>query len=242
MVQRACHRVASANLGPARDSVGVLLAPAWHTRALVALLLAVATTGSLLEPAALQPFEVTSVIVRAYLPLVLVNVMLCLYASGVGLDRNLLAELLGRFRGSGRRLLTDGGIGIGLALALIAAENALQRWVGVPESIAAHALMPSSIAERLAWLPVAALVGFSEELVYRGYLQRQLTALSGWLPFGVLAQAALFGIAHAEQGGWAVGRFAVYALVLGCVAAARRSLAPGVLCHVAVDSLAALGG
>lgn len=242
MVQRACHPLLHAHCAASRVAASVLLAPAWHTRVLVALLLSVATTGLLLEPASLQPFAVTSVVTRAYAPLVLVNVMLCLYVSGVGLERNVLGELLGRFRGDGRRLLEDLGIGLALAVALIAAENGLQAWLGMPESIAAHALRPGSTAEKLAWLPVAAVVGFSEEVVYRGYLQRQFTALSGWLPFGVLVQAALFGIAHAEQGGWAVGRFAGYALVLGTVAAWRRSLVPGILCHVVVDSLAAWEG
>lgn len=242
MVQGACHAARLDHLAERRRESGHFLAPAWHTRALVALLLAVATTGLLLEPAPLQPFAVTSVVVRAYAPLALVNVMLCLYVSGVGLERNVLAELLGRFRGDGWRLLKDLSIGLALAVALIAAENGLQAWLGLPESIAAHALRPSTTSEKLAWLPVAALVGFSEEVVYRGYLQRQFSVLTGRLPFGVLVQAALFGIAHAEQGGWAVGRFAGYAVVLGAVAAWRRSLAPGIWCHVAVDSLAAWGG
>ncbi|HEX2875457.1 MAG TPA: CPBP family intramembrane glutamic endopeptidase [Polyangiaceae bacterium] len=242
MLQRACHSALRADWSLGRGITPVLLAPAWHTRALVGLMLAVAITGSLLEPAALQTRAGHSLLVRAYLPLVLVNVMLCIYASGVGLQRNILAELLGRRWAERRRLPTDLATAVGLALAVIAAENGLQRWLGLPESVAAHSLMPSSVGEKLAWAPVAAFVGFTEELVYRGYLQRQLAALSGWLPFGVLAQAALFGIAHAEQGPEAVARFACYACALGGVAAWRRSLLPGALAHVIIDWVAAASG
>lgn len=220
----------------------VLLAPAWHTRALVGLLLAVAVTGSLLEPAALQSQTGHSLLVRAYLPLVMVNLMLCMYASGVGLQRNILAELLGRRWAARGRLLMDLVTATALAAAVIAAESGLQRLLGLPESLAAHGILPSSIGEKLAWAPVAAFVAFSEELVYRGYLQRQLAVLSGCLPFGVLAQAALFGIAHAEQGPEAVARFACYACAFGGLAAWRGSLLPGALAHVMVDWLAAAGG
>jgi membrane protease YdiL (CAAX protease family) len=242
MLQRACHSVLRADCGLGRGTTPVLLAPAWHTRALVGLLLAVAVTGSLLEPAALQIGTGQTLLVRAYLPLVLVNLMLCMYASGVGLRRNIFAELLGRRWAERGRLPTDLATAAGLALSIVAAENALQRWLGLPESVAAHGLMPSSVGEKLAWAPVAACVGFGEELVYRGYLQRQLAALGGWLPFGVLAQAALFGIAHAEQGPEAVARFAGYALAFGFVAAWRRSLLPGAAAHVLVDWVAAAGG
>lgn len=242
MVQRACHSLLRADWGSGRAATPVLLAPAWHTRALVGSLLAVAVTGSLLEPAALQTQPGQSLLVRAYVPLVLVNVMLCMYVSGVGLQRIILAELLGRRWAERGRLVAELFTALGLALAVVAAENGLQRWLGLPESLAAHGLMPSSFGEKWAWAATAALVGFSEELVYRGYLQRQLAALSGWLPFGVLAQAALFGIAHAEQGPEAVTRFACYALAFGGVAAWRRSLLPGVLAHVIIDWLAAAGG
>ena len=45
----------------------------------------------------------------------------------------------------------------------------------------------------------------------------------------------LFGIAHGEQGGSAVGRFVRLALVFGWVAARRQGLLAVTLCHVALD-------
>ncbi len=68
----------------------------------------------------------------------------------------------------------------------------------------------------------------------------QLSALTGQVPLAIAVQALLFGIAHGEQGAWAVARFALYGLALGWVAATRRSLLPTMLCHAAIDVYAAL--
>jgi hypothetical protein len=47
---------------------------------------------------------------------------------------------------------------------------------------------------------VAITAGICEEIVYRGYLQRQLSAFTGSLPIAVCLQAAIFGAAHLYQG------------------------------------------
>jgi membrane protease YdiL (CAAX protease family) len=238
MVQGACQLAATE---PPPVAATALLAPAWHTRALVALMLLVATAGTAFGDVA-NAAGVASPGVSTYLPLSIVNVGLLLYTCRIGLEGNIFARVFSQGRYDAPRALIDLAWGAGAALALIGTEKTLQLLFGLPESVAAHALLPRTTGEKVAWVFVAALVGFSEELVYRGYLQRQLAALSGWLPFGVVAQALLFGIAHGEQGGWAVARFAGYALGLGWLAAARKSLLPCVLGHVAVDVLAGLAG
>ena len=238
MLQGACQIVAVEARPAAATS---LLAPPWHTRLLVALMLAVAGAGTALGYVA-GPTAVVSPVATTYLVLSTVNLGLVLYTCRVGLDRNIVARLFSQGRYDASRLLADLAWGAGAALALIGAENALQWLLGLPESVAAHALLPHGPGEKFIWVLVATLVGFSEELVYRGYLQRQLTALAGWLPFGVVAQALLFGIAHGEQGGWAVARVTGYARGLCWLAIARKSLLPCVLGHVAVDLLAGLAG
>jgi len=239
MVQGACQLAASETRPVAAISA---LAPPWHTRALVALMLLVAAAGTALGHDA-APLTQGSPLATTYLPLALVNLGLLLYTCRIGLERNIFADVFSqRPHDAPRALVVELAWGAGVALALMGTEKTLQWVLGLPESVAAHALLPHTVAEKLAWTLVAALVGFSEEVVYRGYLQRQLSALSGWLPFGVVAQALLFGIAHGEQGSWAVARFAGYGLGLGWLAAARKSLLPCVLGHVAVDMLAGLAG
>ena len=237
MVQGACQAV----FAPPRVGTTELLAPAWHTHVLVGSMLAVTAAGVALPQVAPPSRAAASPLAATYLTLALVNLGLLGFVCRVGLERNILARLFSQRRSGAHGLLVDVAWGAALALAIVGAENLAQWLLGLPESLAAHALMPHSASEKLAWVFLGALIGISEELVYRGYLQRQLAGLSGWLPFGVVAQALLFGIAHGEQGGWAVARFAVYALGLGWVAAARQSLLPCVLGHVAIDLLAGIG-
>jgi uncharacterized protein len=239
MVQGACQIVA---VQPRPAVATSLLAPPWHTRLLVALMLLVAGAGTALGHVAGPTAGIVAPVAGTYFALSIVNLGLLLYTCRIGLERNILARLFSQGRYDGARLLADLACGAGAALALIGAESALQWLLGLPESVSAHALLPHSAGEKLIWVLIATLVGFSEELVYRGYLQRQLAALAGWLPFGAVAQALLFGIAHGEQGGWAVARYAGYALGLGWLAIARKSLLPCVLGHVAVDLLAGLAG
>jgi len=217
------------------------LAPLWHTRALVLLLLTGAALGSALAPQAAVATDHASRLAGCYLPLLVMNVSFLLYVSRFGLARSIFGDLLGT-----RRDLTVGALGnlawgAALVIGVLAAENLLQSLIGFPDSAAAHALVPSSGIEKLCWLGLAAVVGLSEELVYRGYLQRQLAALTGRLGLGIALQALLFGIAHGQQGAWAVARFAVYALAFGWVAARRRTLLPCVLAHIALDLCAGLG-
>ncbi|HEX7668488.1 MAG TPA: CPBP family intramembrane glutamic endopeptidase, partial [Polyangiaceae bacterium] len=78
-------------------------------------------------------------------------------------------------------------------------------------------------------------------VVYRGYLRTQLAAFTRSMPLAVVLQGLLFGIAHGEQGLAIATRVAVYGVGLGGLAAWRRSLLPGILCHVALDLTSGLG-
>src|ERR1019366_7096711 len=62
-------------------------------------------------------------------------------------------------------------------------------------------LAPANGREVIAWIALCVIGGFAEELIFRGYLQRQFTAWSrGATAAGVLFSALLFGAAHGYQG------------------------------------------
>lgn len=237
-VQQACQPAATT----VRSSPApvLTLAPLWHTRALVLLILAVAITGSLLGPQA-RPAP-ASRLVELYLPLLVVNLSLAFYVSRFGLGRSFFWDLFSRRSSTLSDALGNAAWAAGLVGSVLCIEKLLEALVGLPDSAAAHVLTAQSQLERACWLGVAACVGFSEELVYRGYLQRQLAAQTGNLGLAIAFQAALFGIAHAEQGQWAVARFGFYGLLFGGVAASRHTILPCVLAHVALDISAGLGG
>jgi membrane protease YdiL (CAAX protease family) len=217
-------------------------APLWHTLALVGLILAVAVTGTLLAPAASAEVAVrverasgSARMVTQYLPLLLVNSGLLLYVSRLFQAHSVLPELLGRRWQSAARAGADLALALGLALLIELLETLWAYHLGVRRNAAAAALLPHTASERFAWLFVAVTVGFCEEVVYRGYLQRQLAAFSGSRSGGLVLQALLFGIAHADQGGPAALRLAAYGLLFGALASFRHSLLPGIACHIALD-------
>jgi membrane protease YdiL (CAAX protease family) len=229
MLQGACHPA------PLRSRERLqALAPAWHTALLIFLIASVALAGLLgLAPEAAEPTR--SRVLGSYLPLCVVGLGLTAYVSRWGFGKNILASLWGR-RARGRAA-SDGLLALGLFAFIISAEHLLGG-----ASSPASALLPQTPLERLAWIGVAIVVGFSEELVYRGYLRKQLGAFcsSAWL--GNVAQALLFGVAHLEQGAHAAARIALYGLLLGAVAQWRRCLLPGAVAHVALDIHAGLFG
>ncbi len=214
-----------------------LVAPRWHTSILIAVILAVAATGAAMThgaPASASPQSVSR-ITTSYLPMIVVQCGLALYVCRIARPRSVLVPLLGERWTSVRRATFDLAIGFAGWLLIQAFELAWARLVGAGAAPSVLGLLPTTLPERLVWVAVAASAGFCEEIVYRGYLQTQLTAFTGRANLVTLLQAALFGIAHGEQGLRAVARVALYGLAFGALARWRRSLLPGVLCHIATD-------
>ena len=92
-------------------------------------------------------------------------------------------------------------------------------------------MAPSNTLECFAWGALCLLVGFSEELIFRGYLQTQCIAFLRYIPFGVIAAAIIFGAAHGYQGLRGICLITVYGALFGIIALLRRNLFPGMLAH-----------
>jgi membrane protease YdiL (CAAX protease family) len=82
--------------------------------------------------------------------------------------------------------------------------------------------------------------GFCEEVVFRGYFQIQLRALSGHAVPAIVGQAVIFGIAHGYQGIRNVTVITGLGVLFGLLAHWRRSLAPGIAAHAWTDIVAGL--
>jgi membrane protease YdiL (CAAX protease family) len=219
------------------------LAPRWHTALLIGVILAVAATGVLLAQAtapatqAATPARGGAAIATVYVPIVAVQWGLAFYVCRVGRAQSALGALLGKGWRTAGRAIGDVGLAALGWLSIEACEilwRAAARAVG-SSSPSASAILPHAPPERLAWVVVAVSVGICEELVYRGYLQAQLAGLTRRRNLATAIQAALFGVAHLNQGGATAARLALYGLGLGALARWRRSLLPGILCHVWTD-------
>lgn len=95
-----------------------------------------------------------------------------------------------------------------------------------------RALVPTTGWTLVLWIMVSVTAGFCEELMYRGYLQRQFLAMSGSTSIACIAQGLLFGAVHSYQGLSAVVVIAVMGTLFGALAVWRKSLRPGMISHM----------
>jgi membrane protease YdiL (CAAX protease family) len=219
------------------------LAPAWHTATLIALIIAVAATGTLLSRRglAVQVTAAPASLLTLYLQMILVAWGLLFYVCRFGRRRNALPALVGQKWQSLDQVGTDLALAALAWLLLKLCEWMWMRLLPASSSAAVAVLLPHTGAERLVWVVVSVSVGLAEEVIYRGYLQTQLAAFTGRTEVAMVLQAALFGLAHADQGTSAMMRMALYGLGFGALARFRRSLLPGILCHVWTDLASGLG-
>jgi hypothetical protein len=163
-----------------------------------------------------------------------------LYVARIGRPRSALASLIGRRWDSARRALGDLACALAGWSLILAVEVAFATITHGGTSASVTAMLPRTPIERVAWVAVAMSAGFCEEVVYRGYLQTQLTAMTGRAGVAIVLQGILFGIAHGEQGALAVVRLAIDGAALGVLARWRGSLWPCILCHAWSDLAAGL--
>ncbi len=104
--------------------------------------------------------------------------------------------------------------------------------------------LPASGYEYLHWLFLATAAGIGEEIVYRGfmisYLSEVLPQNGGGTVLTLLIPAASFGLGHVYQGGRAVVKVAVMALIFGFFFYRTGTLWPLILLHAGVDVVAGL--
>jgi uncharacterized protein len=98
-------------------------------------------------------------------------------------------------------------------------------------------MLPHGGVEIVLWLAVSATAGICEETIFRGYLQRQVMALTKSAPAGILLSAVAFGGAHAYQGFRMVVLISLYGAMFGILAYWRRSVRPGMIAHAWQDSV-----
>jgi membrane protease YdiL (CAAX protease family) len=103
--------------------------------------------------------------------------------------------------------------------------------VGPSSAKSVDSLLPRSLLEILIWIAVSMTAGICEELAFRGYLQRQCHALTGNIVAAVLAQALIFGVAHAYQGWKNVVVISVLGVLYGALVAWRRNVRASMIAH-----------
>jgi membrane protease YdiL (CAAX protease family) len=146
-------------------------------------------------------------------------------------------DLIGGRWTSVRSVLLDFAVAAGFWLVWSAVALAMGYLVGPSHERPTAFLNPRGPVEVALWVAMSVTAGFCEELVYRGYLQRQALAVSGSAAVAILAQAVIFGAGHWYQGGKKVMIIVVLGALFGVLAHWRKSLRPGMLSHAWEDLL-----
>jgi hypothetical protein len=140
---------------------------------------------------------------------------------------------------SWRSAVVDVALGaIGFAVARGVAVS-VARWLdgGTPNTAF---LLPHGVVESILWVLVSGAAGVAEEVVFRGYLQRQFTALLRLPILAILLQAIVFGFSHGYQGWSSIAITGSYGLVLGVLAELRGNIRAGIVAHIVTDLVGGL--
>jgi hypothetical protein len=101
-------------------------------------------------------------------------------------------------------------------------------------------LAPHTYLEAGLFVLLSIFAGLFEEIIFRGYLQRQFRALGQNVVIGIMLSAAVFGLAHGYQGPRMMVVIGVFGAFFGILAHFRKSLRPGMMAHAFQDSISGI--
>jgi len=156
-----------------------------------------------------------------------------------------LRELIGGRWGSVRDVLVTfvtAIVFLGIAQVVLGLTKNGLVWIGQSPTEEGRRTMaflgPHGFVECALWVLLSVSAGFCEEVVFRGYLQRQFTALTRNATYGLVISAVIFGLGHGYQGWRSVVAITIFGLLFGTLARVTRSLQPGIVAHALQDVLA----
>ena len=221
-----------------------LIASLRHTAILIAIVLGVAAYGIYAQAASHgdgRSLEHRGSALPLYLSLLAAEwglvryVMVGIRRTGTGLRDLTRAQWAGP-----KDALRDVALGFGFWTAWTVIASLLARFLGPDSAPSLDPLLPRNLPESAVWILLSLSAGICEEIVFRGYLQRQFEALWGSAAPAIAAQAVIFGISHGYQGARNVVLITVFGALFGILAHWRRSLVPGMAAHAWTDIAAGL--
>jgi membrane protease YdiL (CAAX protease family) len=217
------------------------VAPAWHTIIVLIVLFGLSAAGAathgLPRTGRAQGRAIGYVIVMIYEWATVAFIWWGVRRCGVR-----VRDLVGGDWARPVNFFRDLGIAIGFLVTAQIVLGILNRLLKAAANQAIRNLFPHGATEVVLFLLLALTAGFCEELIFRGYLQRQFAALTHAVAGGIVVQGILFGAAHGYQGWKLMLVIAVFGTMFGLLANWRRSLRPGMLAHFIQDGVGGLVG
>ena len=174
--------------------------------------------------------------IRVYLVAIFMDWALFYYCwAGVHHRGGTIWSLYGGRWNSWKSVATDLGLAVPFWALWEGVAYGVARLLGPSGAKTVDSLLPQSLLEVIAWFATCITAGICEEMIFRGYLQRQVHALSGSLWIAVVGQGVIFGLFHAYQGWHAVTIISVLGVLYGGLAAWRKNLRINVVAHAWSD-------
>ncbi len=223
------------------------IAPWWHTALLVALFLSLAVGGALFQRHARSQASALpqhTNVIPLYLSIIAAEWGLFIFVWRAGLKRTgtKLRDLIGGRWSNAKDVQLDAGLALGIWAIWEIFEHAWTRWIGHGHAVSIQPLLPQRSLEILLWIGVSISAGICEELVFRGYFQKQFEAFAHSRWIALILQAVLFGISHGYQGIEACVKIAIFGALYGLLAIWRNNLRPGMMAHAWSDILSGIFG
>ena len=217
------------------------VAPLWHTTFFILLIVGLSS----LQAAKFPGLEAHGRM-PIYLSGIAFEIALVLYVwlLGVRPHGKRLRDLVGGKWSKPMDVLRDIGVALAFWCAVIGFLLAMRFLLGANAegTRAVKMLLPRTTAEIISYLALCVTAGFCEELLFRGYLQRQFFAWSGRVEVAVVLQAVVFGLGHLYQGWKGALTITLYGAMFGILAVMRKSLRPGMIQHMMQDSFTGIVG
>jgi len=253
----------SALLDAPQEPTPAAVAPVWHTVVLLVGIVALSVAGA----SRLSSIHNSSNRLMTYgISAVTELAMLGWVLLGLRLRKISLYALLGSVSLDIRAVVQDIGVALAFWVVSLTVLGALGLFWSEVEAVVTHRqpaihagqtlapdpsrlhavralaqLAPSNDEEIAAWTLLCVLAGVVEEIVFRGYLQRQFTAWAhGAAASGVVFSALAFGAAHGYQGVRNMVLLAVFGALFSMLALFRRNLRAGIFAHSWHDLIAGL--
>ena len=221
---------ATQNLLPSTDAV----APAWHTALLVLIMLALSGLSAYSQ--GLPSLDRTRNQIARYVTAIVMEwLILGFIWSGPRLRKQRIRILLGENWGGARQIPRDLGIAVLFLIASNLVLSLISHLLKAAPNAAMLSLLPHTAAEIAVYSLLTVTAGICEEIIFRGYLQRQFSVFFKSAAAGVVLQGIMFGASHGYQGPKFMVIIVVYGVMFGLLAQSRRSLRPGMIAHFLQD-------
>ena len=233
--------------GPEITAQRKLLAPIWHTVLIVAIMLLNSYGSARLASGAMgqdaKAITENVRVVQYAVTIVLEFFLLFLVWIGLRMNGTRIRDLVGGRWDTVEAFLLDFAIAIGFFVVAYAIIFGLSFALGLAKASQieqtkklASMLAPHTLPGLLLFILLSTIAGFVEEVIFRGYLQKQFAILSGNIYAGLIGSALVFGAGHGYEGMRRMVLIFVLGLMFGFLALWRKSLRPGMIGHAVFDS------